>query len=417
MKKRDIGAALVAGALMLSAIAVPVFAVSPGTTRVVDDDGLAAVTDDGYADCTGGLAPADDPTHVFSTIQAAVTAAAPGDDIFICPGFYKETVTVATTVQIYGVNLMGQSDASCAPRSGADQSIVTGNGDYAFKLMADGVVLDGLKVANTPQGGVWTDPTHSGYQIQNNLIANNGGAGLNLAANGTLSTQVNFNCFDDNNNSGAGSGIVVNGGLSNARIHADGFMDHRAAGISVDGSTNAVSGLTVSNNRSIDDVSFLQLKSASNALIFYNFVRNSDDISTPGVAIKVFGTSSTISLRYNNVYANFTDGIAVADTASGVQLSRNHVQGTDNGINVSTTTVGGVTATRNLVKNVTNNGILVGAAASGDTFTGNRIHGINNLACRDDSSGVGTLGTANTWTNNKSSAGSFSVPTGLCPHH
>lgn len=54
------------------------------TTRVVDDDGLGAA-----GDCDAGAA-------AFSTIQAGVNAALPGDEIFICPGTYDEQIVVST---------------------------------------------------------------------------------------------------------------------------------------------------------------------------------------------------------------------------------------------------------------------------------------------------------------------------------
>jgi pectin methylesterase-like acyl-CoA thioesterase len=50
------------------------------STLVVDDDGQGTATS-----CNAG-APA------FSSIQAAVNAAAPGDTILICPGTYDEQV-------------------------------------------------------------------------------------------------------------------------------------------------------------------------------------------------------------------------------------------------------------------------------------------------------------------------------------
>jgi len=55
------------------------------SSLVVDDDGQGTATD-----CSAG-------TSAFSSIQAAVNGAAPGDAIFICPGTYDEQVTVTTS--------------------------------------------------------------------------------------------------------------------------------------------------------------------------------------------------------------------------------------------------------------------------------------------------------------------------------
>src|SRR5262245_8788331 len=94
--------------LLLLTAATPVFAgaLSATTTKVRDDDGLAGVTEDGYADCTDGFKPATavpplsgEDARVFATIQAAVNAATAGDDIFVCPGTYNEAVTVGTSAK------------------------------------------------------------------------------------------------------------------------------------------------------------------------------------------------------------------------------------------------------------------------------------------------------------------------------
>jgi len=54
-------------------------------TLVVDLDGQATATD-----CNGAGA-------AFTTIQAAVNAAAPGDTIFVCPGVYSEQVVIPSS--------------------------------------------------------------------------------------------------------------------------------------------------------------------------------------------------------------------------------------------------------------------------------------------------------------------------------
>ena len=73
---------LLSGISVLSVfVALPAYA---ATTLVVDNDGQGTA-----ANCdAGGFA--------YSSIQAAVNAAAPGDTIFICPGTYPEQVVVTT---------------------------------------------------------------------------------------------------------------------------------------------------------------------------------------------------------------------------------------------------------------------------------------------------------------------------------
>lgn len=63
---------------------LPSVASANGTTRVVDDDGLASVFD-----CNAA-------TPTFNLIQPAVNASSSGDTILVCPGTYVEQVKIVT---------------------------------------------------------------------------------------------------------------------------------------------------------------------------------------------------------------------------------------------------------------------------------------------------------------------------------
>jgi hypothetical protein len=69
--------------LFVAVIAIP--SASQAAVRVVDLDGQASETDCGAADAA------------FTTIQAAVNAAAAGDTIFVCPGIYNEQVVIPSS--------------------------------------------------------------------------------------------------------------------------------------------------------------------------------------------------------------------------------------------------------------------------------------------------------------------------------
>lgn len=76
---------MVAVAVLAAALNAVEIDGASAATLVVDDDGHAIDTD-----CS-------DTTTAYTTIQAAVTSAASGDAIFICPGTYAEQVEIATS--------------------------------------------------------------------------------------------------------------------------------------------------------------------------------------------------------------------------------------------------------------------------------------------------------------------------------
>ena len=406
MFKKLILAALAVAALGVT-LATPVFATTGPTSLVVDDDGLAGLSEDGLPDCTDGFSHTTD-ARVFQKIQDAVNAALPGYDIFVCPGQYNESVVVNTSVQLWGANNAGVADTDCSTRLG--ESTVTGVGDWALTINADGVTVDGLRFANTPAGGVRTNAANSGFVIANNRFDNNGN-GLQLLSSGALETSVVGNCFSDNNNSAAGSGITSAGPLSNAWIKYNGFRAHRVGGINLDGSANAISGLDISYNRGTNDKSFALLKTVSSTLLFGNHVVANDEISVPASAFRVYGASHDLSLRYNIVAANNSEGILVTDTAYNILVKGNRIRYTTDGISILSSAAGAAKVQGNKLRDVTGNALNAGALSNGNTFVNNRATGVAQFHCVDASSGTGTGGTANTWTHNR---GHFASPSEIC---
>src|SRR3954470_22623043 len=78
----------------------------------------------------------------FTTIQAAVNAASPGDTINVGPGEYDEDVTVNKQVTIIGSG----TDANPAVGSTVKGPIGPGPGGSTFQVTAGGVVIDGFRI-------------------------------------------------------------------------------------------------------------------------------------------------------------------------------------------------------------------------------------------------------------------------------
>jgi len=112
------------------------------TTRVVDDDGKAAV-----GDC-------DATVSTYSTIQAAINAASPGDTVFVCPGTYAEQVTIRTP----GVTLEGsgidQTVVKPTTLTDAAPSLFSGQ-PLAYIILVDGI--SGVTIKNLTVDGSGAD--------------------------------------------------------------------------------------------------------------------------------------------------------------------------------------------------------------------------------------------------------------------
>ena len=125
------------------------FELSP--SLVVDDDGMGV-----EGNC-------DDATAASSTIAAAVTAASPGDTIFICPGTYPLSSTVAVNKE--GLALVG---------TGGSRPVIqvpTSTG-YAFTVSGANVTMDNLEIQKTDLGTPHNLNlvTGTNFVAQNNLI-------------------------------------------------------------------------------------------------------------------------------------------------------------------------------------------------------------------------------------------------------
>ena len=176
--------------LCLLAACALVFAAADGAatepaTLVVDGDGVQCANAD------------------FTSIQAAVDAAQPGDLIRVCPDLYSESVVVDKPLTLKADPDAVEAIDCFQPTLGElptdQQAIVDPAGDgfsIAFKLEADDVELAGFVVEGASVG-IDASDSFSGYRLHHNLIRLNTLFAVDFGSEGTRESRVDHNCLRD----------------------------------------------------------------------------------------------------------------------------------------------------------------------------------------------------------------------------
>jgi len=340
------------------------------------------------------------PNAGFTSIQAAVNAAHPGDTIRVSPGTYNESVTVDKQLTILG----SQSDVNQATGKngnangnqngqgndddheendgkghGKDNhknphanktpapSIVEipAGGTAGFNLTANDIVIRGFTIEDTDANGnnavgINTSRQTSGDVIANNIIQDTV-FGIYLNTNGAHTTTVQNNLIRNNNNPGAasGNGIYSDQGASNVVIAHNLFTGQQNASIIFVGgpdATTSQSNITVTGNSMINDA----------PMIFVNTteLQITKNTSTNSVGSGIFfGGGVTNAVVQNNTLTN----------------------GAFTGINLRTNTFGNAPTPNNNIQIVGNtisgwgdDGIRLSAGANNILVSKNKITGNHN---------------------------------------
>jgi hypothetical protein len=257
------------------------------------------------------------PTAAFTSINAAIAAASPGDTIKVCAGLYVEQVDISKN----NLTLLGaQAGVDARTRAfipdPSTQSIID-DPSGPVQITADNVVLDGFTVQGSTGtdpaflSGIWMNPGSraadvGGAQILNNIVQDNI-SGIELDSRcGASPTLVQFNLIQNNNNPGpgAGNGIQTNFGLCNATIDNNRFSGHLNSSYLV---VAPSFGLAVTNNELVAGTpEGFAWAFVSDASIDANISTGSSSSGT----IDLFGSNSGIVIT-NNTLLNGLRAIVV----------------------------------------------------------------------------------------------------------
>ena len=430
----------------------------PGSASAAIQSGAIVVGADSTA--CGGTTPN------YTTISEAVSAASDGDTVYVCPGVYDESVVISKSLTLLGAqNGVAANDPTVrtdptqeaiidAPvipdPSNPGQTTATPPIEYSAAVggTVDGFTLEGGSGSNGSAfpGILALDGSGTGsFNFVNNIITDNGeGMQFFTGETSVPTSTVSGNRFVKNNNDTpdgrSGSGIFLSNGVPNNLTISDNYFDDNDGNGDVNttgigcasGSSSAdyAQNVVITHNVSVHDDGFENnfgvIFCTTGGRVTDNMVIYTDhDDPNADTAVYLGGGDTNLTVSGNTLTGG-TSAAGISFNAdfypegTGDMISGNTISDHSSGIVVrgSNSAVAGnnypgasdFTISGNSITGSTTDGIWVQAGSDG-TISSNSASGSGSYDCQDSTSGTGTLGTADTWTND---IGSTSSPTGLC---
>jgi hypothetical protein len=363
----------------------------------------------------------------FNDIQSAVTAAGVGDTVRVCSGVYDGQVVVPKKLIVRGAKY--HQDARTRSTSG--ESIVRGAGaqSVGFDLQGDNIVLDGFTIRAVGNGpGVQTSPLFSGYRIENNIIQNNA-FGIYANTGSAFQNNIRQNLIKNNNAnlgvaSAAGNGIYTDQGTNRLLVARNRMVGQRNAGfLFTNTGTIQNNDVTIQYNQAVNNTNFVNLfGNNSNFQIRSNSTNDTvpGDNASQGTAIRIADNANGVVVTSNTINNSPFSGVAVRDAEfvsqgpDNIDINFNHIMSpAGNGVDITDSVAAAVSVYKNTIRHAGMDGIFLGSATTQNFINSNSALFSTDFDCEDQSTGTGTSGTANTWTNN---VGNSADPPGICHH-
>ena len=246
-------------------------------------------------------------------IQEAVNLVTSGGTVNVGPGTYQEHVSITQPVILLGANANVNPVTSAASRRA--ESIVDGTlTDAPFSINANGVTINGFTITNGQNGlnaGVAIAETSSGYDVADNIIANNT---IGIYANSNGAATIENNLFDANNLSGpsGGAGIYSDQGTVDLTVQGNEFENHTVNNpviFAASSGTTENTGLQFLNNALHDNSSGVFGLNLVNSL----FQNNAISTTSPGDVALTIGDGSSNVQVLDNVLEHNAVGLLIQD--------------------------------------------------------------------------------------------------------
>jgi Right handed beta helix region len=372
--------------LMMALALTPLVALAPArawaqvaATWVVDRDGVECSDAD------------------FTSIQAAVDAAQPGDVIRVCPDLYAESVIVNKPLTLTGdpdevaavdcFQSTGSRFGDADPTRHAVVDPPDSGFPVAFRLAADDIVLAGFVVQGA-EVGVDASDRFSGYHVHHTLIRLNSLFGVDFGSAGARQSRVDHNCLRENR-----YGLVSeldddslwqpSDGPErddwNARHLANARIDHNVTFGNLTGLEAAGPGrraqVAFDHNVSREDFLGLALQNSTGSAIVDNEV-----IDSTGNSIVIGGGNQGLNVRANRTHGAGLTGIRFITTfidrfpvpSTGVVVTENDLRAGAAGLLLSTNNVADSLVADNTASDNVGNGIALSAGNTGILVRGNQ---------------------------------------------